>query len=86
MTDESNALVLALLRPEDPVFLQKNLSQEGAEEQEKFDGFALLDQKEARRLLLQGKDDEGIFFPVYTWMALMYFVSGLWKEEQEDEA
>ena len=86
MTDESNALVLALLRPEDPAFLQKNLSQEGAEEQEKFDGFALLDQKEARRLLLQGKDDEGIFFPVYTWMALMYFVSGLWKEEQEDEA
>ena len=80
MTDESNALVLAVLRPEDKDFLKKNLTQSGAETTEKFDGFRLLDKKQAKELLVSGRDEDGIFFPVYSWMAMLYFVSGLWQE------
>ena len=29
----------------------------------------------------EGRDDNGNFYSVYTWCALMYFVSGLWKEQ-----
>lgn len=84
MTDESNALVLAVLRPEDPDFLKKNLTQSGAEEQEKFDGFRLLTKMQAKKLLVSGRDEDGIFFPVYSWMAMLYFVSGLWQEAAGD--
>ena len=75
MTDESNALVCVVIS--DAQSLQ--LSQEGAVGTECFDGFVTLTRDDAQRILKQGKDDNGIFYSVYTWAALMYFVSGMWK-------
>lgn len=75
MTDESNALVCAVVHPED----SSSLSQAGAVGSERFDGFCLLSVQEAEQILKAGKDPEGIFYSVYTWAALMYFVSGLWR-------
>ena len=75
MTDESNALVCAVANLSD----LSSLSQKGAVGSERFDGFELLTPKAAREILLAGKDKDGIFYSVYTWAALMYFVSGLWR-------
>lgn len=76
MTDESNALVCAVLHPENLA----GLSQEGAIGSEKFDGFCLMNRTEALAALKKGTDDRGVFYSVYTWVALMYFVSGMWEE------
>lgn len=75
MTDESNALVCVVIS--DAQSLQ--LSQAGAVGTECFDGFVTLTRGDAERILKQGKDDKGIFYSVYTWAALMYFVSGMWS-------
>lgn len=74
-TDESNALVCAVIRLEN----LSALSQKGAVGSECFDGFQLLSVKEATEILKAGKDQEGIFYSVYTWACLMYFISGLWR-------
>lgn len=76
MTDESNALVLAVFRRN----ALAELSQDGAEGSECFDGYVLLTKDDARRVLKNGCDDNGIFYSVYTWMALTYFVTDLWKD------
>ncbi len=75
MTDESNALVCAVLNLTDT----DALSQDGAVGSECFDGFELLTKEDALRILRNGRDDEGIFFSIFTWATLMYFVSDLWK-------
>ncbi len=75
MTDESNALVCAVLRNAD----LSALSQEGAVGSEQFDGFALLTREDAIRVLRDGRDERGSFYPLYTWAALSYFVSDAWK-------
>lgn len=75
MTDESNALVGAVINLDDT----SELSQDGAVGTECFDGFELLSYEEAREILKNGRDNKGIFYSVYTWAALMYFVSDLWK-------
>ena len=80
MTDESNALVCIVISDE----RRLKLSQDGAEETECFDGFVTLTRDEAKRILQQGKDDRGIFYSMYTWAALMHFVSGMWMLEKED--
>lgn len=77
MTDESNALVCVVLRAPDMGLL----SQEGATGSEQFDGFALLTRSDALEALGKGRDERGNFYSMYTWAALMYFVSGIWKEE-----
>lgn len=76
MTDESNALVCAVVRLEDT----SSLSQAGAVGAECFNGFELLTKEEAKNLLQNGRDKEGIFYSVFTWAALMYFVSDMWKD------
>ena len=53
MTDESNALVCIVIADE----RRLKLSQDGAEETECFDGFVTLTRDEAKRILMQGKDD-----------------------------
>lgn len=79
MTDESNALVgVTLHLGELPA-----LSQKGAKGSEVFDGFCLLTKEQARTILKKGTDERGIFYPVYTWAALLYFVSDMWKEEEK---
>ena len=75
MTDESNALVCAVITLDDT----KQLSQAGAVGSECFDGFELINKEEATALLKNGRDKNGIFYSVYTWAALMYFISDLWK-------
>lgn len=76
MTDESNALVCAVLHLKD----LSTLSQDGAVGSEQFDGFCLLNREEALDILKKGTDEKGIFYSVYTWAALLYFVSGMWKD------
>ena len=75
MTDESNALVCAVINLENT----SALSQEGAVGSECFNGFELLTKEDAVKLLNDGRDKNGIFYSVFTWAALMYFVSDLWK-------
>lgn len=75
MTDESNALVCAVLGDPD----LSALSQEGAVGSEQFDGFALLTKEDALKVLREGRDERGNFYPIYTWAALSYFVSDAWK-------
>ena len=77
MTDESNALVCAVLRSAKLT----SLSQEGAVGSEQFDGFALLTKTDAREALKKGRDERGNFYSIYTWAALAYFVSDVWKED-----
>ncbi len=74
LTDESNALVSAVIRRED-----FELSSAGAEGTECFDGFELLSKEDARRILKKGCDDNGIYFSAYTWMAMMWFLSGFYQ-------
>ena len=76
MTDESNALVEVVIRSFDP----KELSQDGAEGSECFDGFVMLTKADAKRIFRQGMDDQGIFYSVYTWAALSYFIGEMWKD------
>lgn len=77
MTDESNALVCAVLHPAD----LSALSQEGAVGSEQFDGFCLLTKEQAAEVLRRGRDERGKYYSMQTWAALMYFVSDMWKEQ-----
>ena len=75
MTDECNALAGAVINLEDTTAL----SQTGAVGSECFDGFVLLTKEEAKKLIQEGRDSDGIFYSVYTWATLMYFISDLWR-------
>ena len=76
MTDESNALVCVVIeKPE-----KLNLNQDGAEDTECFDGYEAISIEKATELVKKGVDDNGNFYSVYTFMALMYFISGMWKQ------
>ncbi|WP_026662111.1 NUDIX hydrolase [Butyrivibrio proteoclasticus] len=75
MTDESNALALVILHLDN----LDEMNQKGGVGSECFDGFSLIDKDKARELLKKGVDDKGHFYSVYTWSALMYFVSDMWK-------
>ena len=75
MTDESNALVKVILHLDN----LDQLDQTGAVGQEFFDGFCFVNKEKALELLKNGVDDKGHFYSVYTWAALMYFVSDMWK-------
>ena len=74
MTDESNGLVLAVVHLDS---LDK-LTQDGAVGSECFDGFCLLTKSQALDILKNGRDMDGLYYSVYTWAALMYFVTDLW--------
>lgn len=76
MTDESNALVLAVYDLPD----LSQLNQKGAVGSECFDGFRLLTRQEAADVLRRSRDEAGHFYSVYTWTALTWFVSGLWEK------
>lgn len=73
MTDESNALVGVHLHVKDLAAL----TQAGAEGSELFDGFVLLTRDEAREVMRSGRDANGNFYSVYTFIALCWFVAGL---------
>lgn len=74
MTDESNAMVyMTLNRDSAP-----KMTADGAVGGECFEGFILMNKTEARKVLMDGMDGEGLYYSVYTWIALTCFVSGLW--------
>ena len=75
MTDESNALVCAVLHPTGDL----GITQTGAVGSECFNGYMMINKKEAAGFLKNGRDEEGFFYSGYTWMALMYFVSDMWE-------
>lgn len=75
MTDESNGLVCVKLHLDN----LEMLDQTGAVGQEFFDGFEFVTKEKAKELIKAGVDDKGHFYSVYTWAALMYFISDLWK-------
>lgn len=75
MTDESNALVKIVLNRDS----LNGMSQDGAVGGELFDGFDLLTKAQAKKILEDGVDEHGIYYSVYTWAALTYFVTDLWR-------
>lgn len=75
MTDESNALVCVVIDENTAL----NLSHDGCEGTEMFEDFVMLNRDEALRILKQGRDDNGVFYSMYTWAGLMYFASDMWK-------
>ncbi len=76
MTDESNALVCAVITLPDVSIL----NHDGAVGSECFKGFELLSKDEARKLLTAGCDKNGFFYSLHTYCALMYFVNDMWKQ------
>lgn len=75
MTDECNGLVCVVVND----FDEASLSQDHCEVTECFDGFCLVTKDEALKMLREGRDPRGNYYPAYTWMALSYFVSDEWK-------
>ena len=49
------------------------------EGQECFDGFSIINKEKAMELIRSGRDENGVFYSVYTWMALVYFAMDMWK-------
>ena len=76
MTDESNALVLLHIKRDQMPDLNTN----GCLGGECFEGFSLLTKEDALHILQKGTDQNGIFYSVYTWAALVYFVTDLWNK------
>ena len=77
MTDESNGLVCAVVRLPD----LGTINHKGAVGSEKFGACRLLTKKEAAEVLRRGADEYGIYYPVYTFVSLLYFISDLWKAD-----
>ena len=75
MTDESNALALAVIRRDN----LDQMSQSGALGQELVAGFEMLTLDQARKVLAEGRDKYGNFYSMYTWAGLMVFCSGMWR-------
>lgn len=74
ITDESNAMVQITIHRD----TMPELSSRGAVGGECFGEFVLVDKKKAGEILKNGRDDEGLYYSVYTWIALTCFVSGIW--------
>lgn len=81
MSDESNALVCAVIENADIGALNRR----GIAGSELFGGFVLPDEKEAMEILLNGRDSRGIYYSIYTWAALAWFASGLWRSAAPGE-
>lgn len=70
LTDEGNALVYIEINRDS----MPKITQDGAVGMEKFDGVVLLSKEEAQKLLIAGRDQNDIYYPVWTWAALMFFM------------
>ena len=70
MTDEGNALVyISINRDEMP-----KMNPDGAEGAEVFEGFRLVSKEDAEEYLCKGRDEHGMYYPLFTWAALMFFM------------
>lgn len=70
-TDESNAITCAVAEIDD----LSSIKQTGAVGTENFDGYVLINKKEAQTVLARGTDEHGNYYSAYTWMVLSYFVN-----------
>ncbi len=70
MTDESNAMICAIIDLPDLSSLNNN----NGEGTEIFDNYSLYTKEEAKRMIETGRGDDGLYYTIYTWAALMYFV------------
>ena len=77
MTDESNAIACAVFYLDDLSILTQN----GAESSELFDGFRLLTKNEAENMIINGRDEYGYFYSVFTQIVLNYFVHDRWQNK-----
>lgn len=75
MTDESNAYIGVIIND----FDENNLSQDGAEGSEIFDGFVLVTKDEARKMLKSGADDYGIYYSIATYVCLTQFINDFYN-------
>lgn len=75
-TDESTALLCVVAHVDDTSML----SQEGAEGSERFDGFVLATRAQTEKILAEGRDPHGHFYPMVTWAAMTHFASGRWQK------
>ena len=67
---EGNALVyISINRDEMP-----KMNHDGAEGSEVFEGFRLVSKEDAQDYLCKGRDEHGMYYPLYTWAALMFFM------------
>ena len=71
MTDESNAFLCAEITLDN----LDDLNQNGAEGSELFDGFELLDRKQAQEIFRTGRDKNGNFYSLSAWMVLSIYLS-----------
>ena len=78
MTDEANGIVCAVAERS----VMPALSDAGSEGIECFQNYYLVDRAEALDMIRSCRDRDGAFFSVYTWCALVYFVSGAWEEAE----
>ncbi len=76
MTDESNALVGAVVKVKD----LSSLTTKGAVGGELFAGFKLYTVDEVQRILDSGVDEDGFYYSIYAYVVMEYFVSGKWKQ------
>ena len=74
LTDESNALVCAILNVPD----LKGLTQDGTEGTECIRDFVTVTRDEALDLLKRGADRDGFYYSIYTWASLTVFVNGMY--------
>ena len=70
MTDESNAFLYARITTDD----ESAITQAGAEGTELFGGYELVDRQEAKKLFDTGRDKNGNFYSIATWVVLAYFL------------
>ena len=71
MTDESNAFLCAEITLDS----LDELSQNGAEGTELFDGFELLDRERALKIFQTGRDEHGRFYSLAAWAVLGIFLA-----------
>ncbi len=69
MTDEANAMVYISINRD----TMPDLTHNGSVGTEQFEGFKIITKEEAEEYLRTGRDEYGVYYPVYTWMALTYF-------------
>ena len=74
MTDESNALVCAVIHVPD----LSGLTQSGTEGAECIRDFVTVTRDEAEELLKNGTDHNGFFYSIFTWASLTVFVNGMY--------
>ena len=70
MTDESNAIVCARVHLTDTSVINNS----GTEGSERIGDYTLVTLQQAYEYVERGRDENGIFYSVYTWIALNYFI------------